>query len=85
MADDVRVNVVKGNPADVIPGIAYETQADLIVMDSTGRSGLAGIFMGNTAERVLRRRQGSVFVVKPRGFVSPVVLEPDTQHNVVLV
>lgn len=82
---DVRVNVVKGNPADVIPGIAYETQADLIVMGSTGRSGLAGIFMGNTAERVLRRWQGSVLVVKPLGFVSPVVLEPDTEHNVLLV
>jgi nucleotide-binding universal stress UspA family protein len=64
-AADVRVNVVEGDPADVIPAIAFETQADLIVMGSMGRTGLAGIFMGNNAERVLRRWQGSVFVVKP--------------------
>jgi universal stress protein E len=78
---DVQVNVVKGDPADVIPAIAFETQADSIVMGSMGRSGLAGIFMGNTAERVLRRWLGSVFVVKPVGFVSPVALEPETEHN----
>ena len=75
------MNVVKGDPADVIPAIAFEAQADLIVMGSMGRSGLAGIFMGNTAERVLRRWQGSVFVVKPLGFVSPVVLDRETAHN----
>jgi universal stress protein E len=77
----VRVNVVKGDPADVIPAIAFETQADLIVMGSMGRSGLSGIFMGNTAERVLRRWQSSVFVVKPLGFVSPVALDQETEHN----
>jgi universal stress protein E len=79
---DVRVDVVKGDPADVIPAIAFEKQADSIVMGSMGRSGLAGIFMGNTAERVLRRWQGSVFVVKPLGFVSPVVLAPKTEAHV---
>jgi universal stress protein E len=82
---DVRVSVVKGDPADVIPAIAFETQADLIVMGSMGRTGLAGIFMGNTAERVLRRWQGSVFVVKPLGFVSPVVLGSQTEHQLLLV
>jgi nucleotide-binding universal stress UspA family protein len=76
---DVRVDVVKGHPADVIPAIAFETQVDLIVMGSMGRSGLSGIFMGNTAERVLGRWQGSVFVVKPPGFVPPVVLDPETE------
>jgi universal stress protein E len=81
----VQVNVVQGDPADVIPAIAFETQADLIVMGSMGRSGLAGIFMGNTAERVLRRWQGSVFVVKPLGFVSPVVLDREPEQHVLPV
>jgi nucleotide-binding universal stress UspA family protein len=82
---DVRVSVVKGHPTDVIPGIAFETQADLIVMGTMSRGGLAGIFMGNTAERVSSRWQGSLFVVKRRGFVSPVVLEPETEHKLLLV
>lgn len=77
----VQLNIVKGDPADVIPAIAFERRADLIVMGSTARSGLAGLFMGNTAERVLGRWQGSVFVVKPLGFVSPVVLEPETEDS----
>jgi universal stress protein E len=82
---NVQVYVVKGDTADVIPAIAFEKQADVIVMGSMGRSGLAGVFMGNTAERVLRHWSGSVFVVKPRGFVSPVVLESATEHNLLLV
>jgi universal stress protein E len=77
----VQVSVVKGDPSNVIPAVAIERHADLIVMGSMGRSGLAGIFMGNTAERVLRRWQGSVLVVKPLGFVSPVVLEPNRQSD----
>lgn len=75
---DVRVEVVKGDPQDVIPTVAAYEHADVIVIGSMGRNGLAGIFMGNTAERVLRRWHGSVLVVKPLGFVSPIVLEPDT-------
>jgi universal stress protein E len=50
-------------------------------MGSMGRNGLAGIFLGNTAERVLRHWHGSVLVVKPRGFISPIVLEPDTETD----
>ena len=80
-ARDVRVDIVKGDPADVIPAIAFETHADTIVMGSMGRNGLAGLFMGNTAERVLRHWQGSVFVVKPLGFVSPVVLDRQTEDS----
>jgi universal stress protein E len=77
----VQVSVVKGDPSNVIPAVAVERHADLIVMGSMGRSGLAGIFMGNTAERVLRRWHGSVLVLKPLGFVSPVVLEPNRQND----
>jgi universal stress protein E len=64
---DVRVEVVRGAPQDVIPTVASDQHADMIVMGSMGRSGPAGIFMGNTAERVLQRWHGSVLVVKPLG------------------
>jgi nucleotide-binding universal stress UspA family protein len=41
-------------------------------MGTVARTGIAGLVMGNTAERVLRRLHGSVLAVKPPGVVSPV-------------
>jgi universal stress protein E len=79
---DVHVEVVRGEPPEIISAVAAARQADVIVMGSMSRSGLAGIFLGNTAERVLRRWHGSVLVVKPLGFISPIVLEPDTETHV---
>ena len=51
---------------------------DTIVMGSVGRTGLAGFFIGNTAETVLSRVKCSVLTVKPDGFVSPVSPDGDT-------
>ena len=78
---DVHVEVMKGEPPEVISAVAAARQADVIVMGSMGRNGLAGIFLGNTAERVLRRWHGSVLVVKPPGFISPIILEPATETD----
>jgi nucleotide-binding universal stress UspA family protein len=44
----------------------------LVVMGTVARTGVAGLLMGNTAERVLQRLQGSVLAVKPPGFKSPI-------------
>jgi hypothetical protein len=33
---------------------------------------MAGVLMGNTAERVLQRLRGAGFAVKPSGFQTPV-------------
>jgi len=46
---------------------------DVVVMGTVARTGIAGLVMGNTAERVLRRLRGSVLAVKPPGFQSPVI------------
>jgi nucleotide-binding universal stress UspA family protein len=52
-----------------------EEQIDLIVMGTVGRSGISGLFIGNTAEKVLQKVDCSVLAVKPEGFVSPVKLD----------
>lgn len=62
----------RGCPATVIPAMARELAADLVVMGTVGRSGIAGLVIGNTAELVLEQVQCSVLAVKPPGFVSPV-------------
>jgi nucleotide-binding universal stress UspA family protein len=66
------VHLVKGTPAEIISGFASETGADLIVLGTLGRVGIAGLFIGNTAEDVLRETPTAVLALKPNGFVSPV-------------
>lgn len=66
------VRLLKGRPAQVISSCAAERSADLIVMGTLGRVGVPGLFIGNTAEDVLRETQTAVLAVKPSGFVSPV-------------
>jgi len=72
-----RVHLVKGNLGTMIPQLAEKEQVDLIVMGTVCRTGLAGFFIGNTAERVLQQVDCSVLTVKPDGFVTPVTLEEE--------
>ena len=69
------IHLVKGEPSQVIPSFAQEHKVDLIVMGTVGRSGLSGMIMGNTAERILGRIECSVLAVKPKDFKSPITLE----------
>ena len=62
-------------PQIVIPRLASKLQADLIVMGTVARTGIPGLFIGNTAETILGRVECSVLAVKPPGFVTPVKLE----------
>lgn len=65
----------RGDPEDVIPEYVVAGGVDLVVMGTAARSGMAGLLMGNTAERVLRKLPCSVLAVNPDGFVSPVRLD----------
>ena len=64
----------RGVPSRVIPQTVKEFRADLVVMGTVGRTGIAGWLIGNTAEAILEQLQCSVLAVKPSGFVSPVKL-----------
>jgi nucleotide-binding universal stress UspA family protein len=54
----------EGNPASEILRVAEESQCNLIVMGTHGRSGVARLLMGSVAEHVVRRATCSVLVVK---------------------
>jgi universal stress protein E len=68
------LHLPKGPPQHVLPAVAAEVQADVVVLGTVGRTGLAGLLIGNTAETVLQRLDCSVLALKPVGFVSPVTL-----------
>lgn len=50
-------------------------QINVLVLGTGARHGLAGFFVGNTAERLLSTVNCSVLAVKPDGFICPVPLE----------
>lgn len=56
---------------DAIVTVTAAEKIDLIIMGTIGRAGLAGLIMGNTAERVLAHVTTPVWVVKPNGWESP--------------
>lgn len=67
--------LLKGEPLKEIPALAERAEVDLVVMGTVARTGIAGLFMGNTAETILNRLDCSVIALKPPGFVSPVSLD----------
>ena len=66
-----RFHLHRGDPAKAIAATAKELHADLLVMGTVARTGVAGWLIGNTSEAVLEQVQCAVLAVKPRGFVSP--------------
>ena len=76
-ARDLHLHVIKGPAQNVVAELARDLEVDLVVMGTVARTGVAGLFMGNTAEDILTQLDCSVLTVKPPGFISPVALEDD--------
>ena len=66
------VHLVKGDAGSVVPDIVERVQPGVVVIGTLARTGLKGVFMGNTAEHVLGAIDTAVLTVKPRGFETPV-------------
>jgi len=60
----VHPDVAEGIPAEEILRAAREKDIDLIVMGTHGRTGLAHVFMGSIAEKVVRRAPCPVLTVR---------------------
>lgn len=60
----VSPRVAEGDPASVILDIAEQLHADLIVVGSHGRTGLARFFLGSVSSRVAAHAPCSVLIVK---------------------
>lgn len=68
-------HLVKGPAQKTIAGMASDLQVDLVVMGTVARTGISGLFVGNTAEAILGQLKCSVLAIKPPEFTSPVKLD----------
>ena len=67
-----RFHLIEGPANTTIPTAALRLDTDLLVMGTVARTGISGLFIGNTAEAVFEQIDCSVLVVKPEGFISPI-------------
>lgn len=65
-------HLLAGDPRDVIPEIARNVGADIVVAGALSRSGLKRLLIGNTAERLLDELSCDLLIVKPAEFACPV-------------
>ena len=63
-APEVKTVFPVGTPALEVIGTARAEKCDLIVMGTHGRTGLGHLFLGSTAERVVRMAECPVLTVK---------------------
>jgi universal stress protein A len=66
-----KIETRSGEAADGILVQAEEMDADLIVLATHGRTGVRHFLIGSVAERVIRRSQRPVLVVRPKETAAP--------------
>ncbi len=61
---DAVPHIISGNVKDSVPQLAQHIGADLIVVGSKGRDGIAAMIFGNTAEQMLHNVRCDCLIVK---------------------
>jgi len=74
-----RIHLRPGYAPELLPQLAEELNAGVVVMGAVARSRLARVVIGSTAERTLDRFACDVVVVKPDGFISPIDAQSDAR------
>ncbi len=74
-------HVAKGMPEEVIPDIAGQLSAGIVVLGTIGRTGLSAAFLGNTAEQVIDHLRCDLLAIKPDDFNSSVSLDDDEEDD----
>lgn len=68
----IQVHLAWGTPWKEVSRLSQQLNADLIAMGTVGRSGILGILLGNTADKVLQSCNCSILTVKPDRSISPI-------------
>ncbi len=72
---EVDIHIGLTSPSRAIMACDERITPDLVVMGTVSRGGVAGLLVGNTAERLLGHLDCSLLTVKPDDFVCPVTLD----------
>ena len=67
-----QVHLREGAADLVINDLAREMDAGVIVLGTVARSGISGLFIGNTAESIMEHTQSDVVAVKQSDFISSI-------------
>lgn len=62
---DEYCHVLEGLPEDVIPKVAKEIDAEIVIIGTIGRTGLSAAIIGNTAEHVIDKLDCDILALKP--------------------
>lgn len=74
---DISADLHSGPVADVLEGYARRQEADLIVISTHGRSGIARMSLGSVTDSLIRHTSIPVLVVKPpTSYLNPQVSAP---------
>jgi len=74
----MELRILEGEPAAEILGVVFDTNCDLVVMGTHGRTGLGRLLMGSVAEQVVRKALCPVLTVKSPLRTVAVSREPAT-------
>lgn len=69
--EQINNHVNEGLPESVIPMVAKDIDAELVIIGTVGRTGISAALIGNTAEHVIDSLDCDVLTIKPDGFESP--------------
>lgn len=70
--EQIQLHLSWGTAWQEVDRLARHVNADVIAIGTVGRSGIKGVLMGNTAEKILATSECSILTVKPEGFLSPI-------------
>jgi len=85
LGDRAEILLACDTPSSAILQLAEREQPDLVVMGTISRGGLAGLLVGNTAEKLLYQLDCSILTVKPEDFVCPLAREDVAMEAVPLL
>lgn len=75
LPNGVKSHVVTGDAGETVLDTIRDLKINLVVMATHARGGVAGMLLGNTAERLLPDLPCSLLVIKPDDFVSPIAAQ----------
>lgn len=63
--EDATTHIMAGDVSETVPKVAKKIKADVVIVGSVGRSGMKGMLLGNTAEKILHNLRTDILVMKP--------------------